>query len=124
MYMLSSIRTAGKNAVLNYNTSDSGLAVASISRLCYGWTLSSLSATCLVSSLESVLAYYLCHLCHLQIFIYVVYLYLEIRVNEAGLGLFGGTKFHFIFSLKLYSTVAFLLFVARVGYVLVNPFTQ
>lgn len=62
--------------------------------------------------------------CHLQIFIYTVYLYLGIRVNEAGLGLFGGAKFHFIFSLKLNSTVAFLFFVARVGYVLVNPFTQ
>ena len=34
--MLSSIRTAGKNAELNFNTSDLGLAVASISRLCYG----------------------------------------------------------------------------------------
>lgn len=45
-------------------------------------------------------------------------------MNEAGLGLFGGAKFHFIFSLKLNSTVSFLFFVARVGYVLVNPFTQ
>ena len=51
-------------------------------------------------------------------------LHLEIRVNEAGLGLFGGSKFHFVISLKLDSTVAFFFFVARVGYGLVNPFTQ
>ena len=45
-------------------------------------------------------------------------------MNEARLGLFRGSKLHFIFSLKLNSAVAFLFFVARVCYVLVNPFTQ
>lgn len=45
-------------------------------------------------------------------------------MNEAGLSLFGGSKFHFIFSLKLNSTVVFLFLVARVGYVLENSFTQ
>ena len=45
-------------------------------------------------------------------------------MNEARRGLFGGSKFLVIFPLQLNSAVGFFFFVARVGYVLVNSFTQ